>query len=122
MIARMWHGIVPEQKADPYHEYMDQTGFADYYKTPGFIDLKVLRNTQDGLTHYHILTFWEDYEAIRRFAGDDYTKAQYYPMDKEYLIELEELVSHYEVMNASKPCQQQSKRSTSFDSWAGPFS
>lgn len=99
MIARIWHGIVPEAKADAYFDYMDGTGFTNYKKTPGFIDLKVLRSNKEGLTHYLILTFWESYEAIRKFAGDDYTKAQYYPEDKEFLIEFEELVNHYEVAN-----------------------
>lgn len=99
MIARIWHGIVPEAKADAYYVYMDKTGFTNYRKTPGFIDLKVLRNTHDGLTHYLILTFWESFEAIERFTGKDYTKAQYYPEDKEFLIEFEEFVNHYEVAN-----------------------
>lgn len=37
-------------------------------------------------------------EAIKKFAGEDYEKARYYPEDKDYLLEFEEKVAHYEVM------------------------
>jgi hypothetical protein len=43
------------------------------------------------------LSLWESLEAIKRFAGDDYEKARYYPDDKNFLIELEPTVSHYEI-------------------------
>ena len=35
-------------------------------------------------------------EAIKKFAGDDYEKARYYPEDEKYLLEFEERVDHYE--------------------------
>ncbi len=34
--------------------------------------------------------------SIINFAGEDYEKARYYPEDKEYLLEFEEAVNHYE--------------------------
>ncbi len=37
-------------------------------------------------------------EAVRNFAGPDLEKAVYYPEDKEYLLEMEPMVSHYEVL------------------------
>jgi len=36
--------------------------------------------------------------AIRRFAGEDYEKAHYYPEDRDFLVELEPFVDHYEVI------------------------
>jgi len=44
-----------------------------------------------------MLTFWEDEESIKRFAGEDYTKAKYYDFDPDYLIEMEPLDQHYEI-------------------------
>lgn len=38
--------------------------------------------------------------AIRRFAGPDADKALYYQEDKDFLLELEPTVSHYQVMVA----------------------
>ena len=37
-------------------------------------------------------------EAIRAFAGDDVERARYYPEDREYLLQLEPRVAHYEVL------------------------
>jgi hypothetical protein len=44
------------------------------------------------------LTFWDDYESIKHFAGDDYQKARYYPEDKDYLLEFEPEVTHFDVL------------------------
>jgi hypothetical protein len=39
--------------------------------------------------------------AIRGFAGDDVEIAKYYPEDKEFLLEFEPHVVHYEVVGRS---------------------
>ena len=56
------------------------------------------RRTEDGRTHFLLVTLWESWEAIRAFAGDDPERARYYPEDAEYLLELEPRVTHYEVV------------------------
>jgi hypothetical protein len=45
------------------------------------------------------MTFWRDEMAIRRFAGDDMARARYYPEDKDFLLEFEPEVVHYEIVN-----------------------
>ncbi|MEJ7679765.1 MAG: hypothetical protein WKG06_18300 [Segetibacter sp.] len=35
-------------------------------------------------------------ESIKKFAGNDYEKARYYPEDEKYLLEFEENVTHWE--------------------------
>jgi hypothetical protein len=42
-------------------------------------------------------TFWDSYDAIRAFAGEDVDAAVYYPEDDRYLVEREDIVEHYEV-------------------------
>jgi hypothetical protein len=41
-----------------------------------------------------MLTFWDDVDAIKRFAGEDYEVAKYYDFDRSFLIELEPKVLH----------------------------
>jgi hypothetical protein len=41
-------------------------------------------------------SFWESFDAICSFAGDDIEKAVYYPEDEAFLLELEPTVTHYE--------------------------
>ena len=100
MIARTWHGVLPESKSREYFDYLKQTGISDYKSVEGNKGVFVLRRDEDGETHYLLLTLWDSIESIRRFAGDDIEKARYYPEDEEYLIELEPHVTHYEVLVA----------------------
>ena len=96
MIARIWHGIVPEAKAEAYTEYLKRTGIPGYRAAPGNRGVQLLRCLEDGKAHFLLLTHWESMDAIRRFAGDDPEKARYYPEDAQFLIELEPRVKHYE--------------------------
>lgn len=100
MIARTWHGTVPREKGDAYHDYLRQTGLADYAKAKGNRGVQVLRREEGDQTHFLLITFWESISAIQAFAGEDYQVARYYPEDRDYLLAFEP-VYHYEV--ASQP-------------------
>jgi hypothetical protein len=50
-----------------------------------------------------MLTFWGDTDAVKRFAGEAYSKAKYYDFDSDYLIEKEAGVLHYEVSSQASP-------------------
>jgi hypothetical protein len=39
-------------------------------------------------------------EAIRAFAGEDISRAKYYPQDRDFLLEFEPTVEHYELYAA----------------------
>jgi len=101
MIARTWHGRVPPAKADAYHEYLLRTGVGDYAGTPGNRGVHVLRRVEGEVAHFLLITFWESWDAIRRFAGEDYERARYYPEDDDFLLEREPFVTHYEVLPTS---------------------
>ena len=98
MIARIWHGAVRAQQADEYYRYLEQTGLKEYRQTAGNRGVQVLRRIQGETCEYLLITFWESWEAIRRFAGDQPEKAVYYPRDREFLLELEPNVQHFEVL------------------------
>lgn len=98
MIARIWHGIVPKEKADAYYSFLKKTGLKDYKNTKGNIDVKVLRKEDNRKTHYLLITYWDSVESIKQFAGDEFEKAHYYPEDEDFLLEFEPLVNHYEIV------------------------
>jgi heme-degrading monooxygenase HmoA len=99
MIARIWHGKTTTAKADAYMEqYFLKTGLADYQATEGNLGVLVLRKDEGGMADFLLLTLWESEDAIAKFAGDDITKARYYPEDGRYFSEMEETVSHYGVL------------------------
>ena len=97
-IARLWHGAVPAAKGDAYAAYLRRTGMAECRATPGNVGVEILRRTVGGETHFLFISFWESVDAIRTFAGDDVERAHYYPDDREYLVELEPTVTHYDVL------------------------
>ncbi|HEY5615290.1 MAG TPA: antibiotic biosynthesis monooxygenase [Bacteroidota bacterium] len=98
MIARIWRGRVPASKADSYHEYLKKTGLDDYRLTPGNKGVTVLRRVKGDEAEFLLITLWDSYESIKKFAGAGYEKARYYPEDKDFLLEFEPNVSHFDVL------------------------
>lgn len=98
MIARIWHGRVPSSKSNAYYLYLLETGVQEYAVTPGNKGVQVLRKTEGGVTHFVLITLWDSVAAIKRFAGEDYSCAKYYPADDEFLLEREARVQHFEVL------------------------
>lgn len=99
MIARIWRGFTRESDKDTYFEFLKKTGLKDYAATPGNLGVWTLRRVRDGKAEFTLISLWESYEAIKRFAGEDYEKAHYYPEDKKFLLEFEPHVAHYEVLS-----------------------
>jgi heme-degrading monooxygenase HmoA len=99
MIARIWTGFVREADRDVYYDYLKKTGLEEYGSIPGNRGIQVLRRVRDGKCEFTLITLWDSYDAIRAFAGDDFEKAKYYDQDKNYLLELDPHVKHYEVLN-----------------------
>jgi heme-degrading monooxygenase HmoA len=97
MIARIWHGITPAEKADDYLAFLIGRAIPDYKSVPGNRGVHILREMRGDQMHFLTLTFWESEDAIRQFAGDDISRAKYYPEDQDYLLEFEPNVTHYEV-------------------------
>lgn len=98
MIARIWRGRTISSQADEYLEYMKKTGLKDIRSTSGNQGVYILRRIKDGEAEFLFLSLWESLAAIKRFAGDDHEKARYYPSDKDFLLEMEPAVSHYEIL------------------------
>ena len=98
MIARMWHGITPAAKADAYLDILSRTGVRDLRATPGNRGVYVLRRTEEDVAHFLLISLWDSMDTVKRFAGEEVDKARYYPEDREFLLEFEPTVTHYEVL------------------------
>ncbi len=98
MIARIWHGRTPAEKADDYLEYVKRTGIEEYRSVAGNRGQYILRKIDGDVADFTVLSFWESMDAVRAFAGSEPEKPVYYPEDEEYLLELEDEVAHYDVV------------------------
>ena len=101
MIVRMWHGRVPASKAESYREFLNQRAIPDYRSMKGNISVHILERSEGNITHFITMTFWENLEAIEAFAGENVEVAKYYPEDKDFLLEFELTVVHYEIVGRS---------------------
>jgi heme-degrading monooxygenase HmoA len=101
MIVRMWHGRVPTAKAPAYREFTIRRAIPDYQSVEGNLSVHILERPEGAVTHFITLTFWKDLESIKGFAGEELEKAKYYPEDREFLLEFEPTVAHYEVVGQS---------------------
>ena len=98
MVVRMWHGRVPTAKAQRYREFLNARAIPDYRSVPGNVSVHILERQDGPVTHFITMTFWLSMTAIHGFAGDDVQVAKYYPEDRDFLLEYEPNVVHYEVV------------------------
>jgi hypothetical protein len=96
MIARMWHGAVPLEKAEQYLTLLRTIAIPDYRRIPGNKLALVLQRNESDAAHFTTFTVWESIESIKAFAGDDISRAKYYDFDASFLLELETHVRHFD--------------------------
>ncbi|WP_312818355.1 hypothetical protein [Kaistella carnis] len=96
VITRMWHGRVKKDDGLNYKKYVEETGLKNYREVKGNLSAKILLRYEDEICHILTVTEWDSYESIKKFAGEDFQKARYYPEDEKYLLDFEEFVTHYE--------------------------
>ncbi len=97
MMARIWHGAVPIAQGNEYLDRMRNFALPDYKSIPGNRGAYCLHRVEGAVAHFEMLTFWDNLDAIKLFAGSDYQAAKYYEFDHSFLIELEPNVRHYTV-------------------------
>ena len=95
MVARIWHGRTPAEKTDEYRQYLFEVGVKKIASLPGNrgVQMMVSKSAEQG--EFMIVSYWDSIEAIKGYAGEDYTKVHDLPRDKEFLIDQEKLVRHF---------------------------
>jgi heme-degrading monooxygenase HmoA len=97
MIARIWHGVTRAADYDAYWSLLQRLAIPDYRRTPGNLGVRLFRRLEGERAHFLTLSYWASLDAVRAFAGDDVGVAKYYPEDREFLLEFEPTVQHFEV-------------------------
>ena len=97
MVARVWRGRVRAADLPAYRAYVMGTGLRDYKATAGNCGAYIFTQTLGDEGHVMTLSFWDSYQAISLFAGQDIAAARYYPEDERFLLDFPERVEHWEV-------------------------
>jgi heme-degrading monooxygenase HmoA len=98
LIARIWRGQTLAAKADDYTTYLYEAGVRKIAGIPGNRGVQMLRSVRDDTADFQVLSYWDSFEAIKLFAGNDYEKVRHLPDDPEYMIGDEPTVQHFEVV------------------------
>lgn len=97
MIVRTWHGCVPLAHAAGFARHLDLTGVEHSRSIKGNLGAFVRRETQGQWEHFFLATYWQDIEAIKAFAGEDYQVAVTYPDDEAFELLSDPYVFQHQV-------------------------
>jgi heme-degrading monooxygenase HmoA len=98
MIGRLWRGWANPEQADAYESLLRSEVLPGIRRIAGHRGAYVLRRERDGRVEFVTVTFFDDLDAVRAFAGDDYEAAVVPPAARALLDEFEERSAHFEVV------------------------
>jgi hypothetical protein len=85
-IARIWRGRTTDDRADEYADYLYEHGIKPLTKQA--LGVQLLREDRENETEFVTISYWENVEAMSRFAGKDPRRIHHLERDAESLIEL----------------------------------
>jgi heme-degrading monooxygenase HmoA len=97
VVARMWRGWTRARDADRYERHYRSEVLARLRQVPGFQGARLMRREVGEETEFVSLTFFDDLDAIRAFAGKDYDKAVVAGEAREVLVRYDAQVRHYDL-------------------------
>ena len=98
MISRQWQGLAKQSQADKYIEHLRHETFPKLEEIPGFVNASILRRTVPSGVEFLIVTIWESIDAIKGFAGTDVETAVVPPNVQEMMVEYDNRVRHYQIV------------------------
>ena len=96
MISRIWHGWTTPVNADKYEAALRAEVLPGIHRVPGYRGAYLLRRNQGDEVEFVTITLFDDMQAVRRFAGDDYELAVIHPEAGKLLSRYDQRSAHYE--------------------------
>jgi heme-degrading monooxygenase HmoA len=97
MISRHWTGLARKERANDYIAHLQSDTFRQIEKINGFISASILKRDLPEGVEFLIITEWESLDAIKQFAGANYSAAVVPALVEEMMIYYDKEVRHYEV-------------------------
>jgi heme-degrading monooxygenase HmoA len=100
MVGRIWHGWTSLENADKYEKLLKDEIFPGIAakKVPGYREIQLLRRPIDNDVVEFVTIMWFDsWDAVKQFAGEDYEKAYVPPKAQKVLSRFDERSQHYEI-------------------------
>ena len=97
-IARIWRGRTTRARADEYAAYLYEHGIKPLEEKA--LGVQQLREDRADDSEFVTISYWENVEAMSRFAGKDPRRIHHLERDPEFLIELPESVQVLEISSS----------------------
>ncbi len=98
MISRQWRGLAKRAYAETYVEHLRAETFPSIRRLAGFKGASILRRDLPDGVEFLIITQWASLDSIRVFAGPDVETAVVPQKVHDMMIEYDQVVRHYEVV------------------------
>ena len=100
MISRIWHGWTAPENADTYEAHLRTKIFPGIAKIEGSRGAHLLRRDAGDEVEFVTICWFETWEAVRAFAGEDYEAAVVPPEAQQLLARYDARSQHYETIIA----------------------
>ena len=99
MIARLWHGWTTLENADNYENLLKTEIFPGIAAkgVDGYRGIRLLRRMHEKEVEFITMMEFDSWEAVKKFAGEDYECAYVPPKAREVLARFDERSQHYEI-------------------------
>lgn len=94
MISRSWHGAVPGHLGDSFSRRFESEILKEIAARPGNLGAFVKRQAYGGYDHFFLISYWDSWDSIRAFAGDQPHIAVHYPDDERFGLIADPMVLH----------------------------
>ncbi len=101
MIARHWRGWTRPGDADSYEHLLKETVLPQLKQITGYRGGYVLRHDGPEEAEFVVINLFDSLDAVRAFAGENYTAAVFEPEAKRLLSRVETKAMHYDVRAAT---------------------
>ena len=97
MIARLWKGWTTPENADTYERLLREKVLPGLQGIDGYQGGYVLRQDGTDEVEFAVMNLFVSLDAVRAFAGPDYTIPVFEPEARQLLSKVEPIARHYEV-------------------------
>ena len=103
MIIRIWKGSTTHDNAAMYEQLLKEIVFPriEQKKVTGYYGIQLLKNSKKDVVEFVTIMAFENLEAVKKFAGEDYEQSYVIDEAKALLKSYDHRATHYKLIHNS---------------------